>query len=209
MPLLLSQCHLVAYTSTRFFRVWCSLFLFFDEPSSLFLLHKSPQSHKTLPLPPSQFHSWKQSWLFFFFGQKLLRSITLSLCSGYSFLLFLFFFFFFLSKKNSQKLSLLKRNFHLKLSRTLMQVQHLTECYGWSFNNGDLVLWVYNVFIFFNKNSSDLNHQNRSWFIEPEGWTVIRMGPFFFSWSGFWCLTDRNSKRFEVFLVGPYSLVRI
>ena len=26
--------------------------------------------HKTLPLPPSQFHSWKQSW--FFFGSKTL-----------------------------------------------------------------------------------------------------------------------------------------
>ena len=114
--------------------------------------------------------------VFFFLGQKLLRRITLSLCSGYSFLLFLFF----LSKKSSQKLSLPKRNFHLKLSRTLMQVQRLTECYGWSFNNGDLVLWVYNVFIFFNKNSSDLNRQNRSRFIEPGGWTAIRTGPCFF-----------------------------
>ena len=54
-----------------------------------------------------------------------------------------FFFFFFLVNKNFAKHSLPKRNFHLKLSRTLMRVQHLTECYGWSFNNGDLVLWVY------------------------------------------------------------------
>ena len=62
---------------------------------------------------------------------------------------FFFFFFFFLSKKISQKHSLPKRNFCLKLSRTVMRVQRLTEYYGWSFNNGDLVLWVCNVFIFF------------------------------------------------------------
>ena len=139
--------------------------------------------HKTLPLPPSQFHSRKQSWFFFIFGgQKLLQSITFSPCNGCSFLLLFFFFsFFFLSKKISQKLSLLKRNFRLKLSRTLMRVQHLTKCYGWSFNNGDLVLWVCNVFIFFkNKNSSGLNRQNRSWFTESGGRTVVCMGPCFF-----------------------------
>ena len=126
MPLLLSQCHLVAYTGTCFFRVRCSLFLFFYEPSSLFLLHKSPQSHKTLPLPPSQFHSRKQSWLFFFWVKNSCRALHCHCAVATPF----FFSFFFWSKKSSQKLSLPKRNFHLKLSRTLMQVQRLTECYG-------------------------------------------------------------------------------
>ena len=89
-------------------------------------------------------HGNNHGFFFFFGGQKLLQSIILSPCSGCSFLLL--FFFLFLSKKISQKLSLLKRKFCLKLSRTLMRVQRLIECYGWSFNNGDLVLWVCNFF---------------------------------------------------------------
>ena len=65
-------------------------FLFFDEPSSHSFFFA-----KTLPLPPSQFHSWKTIMVFFFFlGQKLLQSITLSPCNGCSFLLPPFFFFF-------------------------------------------------------------------------------------------------------------------
>ena len=88
-------------------------------------------------------------------------------------------FFFFWSKKISQKHLLPKRNFRLKLFRTLMRVQRLTKCYGWSFNNGDLVLWVCNVFIFFNKNSFELNHQNRSWFSNPGGSTAVWTIPYF------------------------------
>ena len=96
---------------------------------------------------------------FFFWVKNSCRALHSHRAMVAPFFFFSFFFsFFFLSKKISEKLSLLKRNFRLKLSRTLMWVQHLTKCYGWSFNNGDLVLWVCNVFIFFiNKNSSDLN----------------------------------------------------
>ena len=142
---------------------------------------------KTLPLPP-QFHSWKQSWLLFFFFlvcQKILQSITLSPCSGCSFLLL--FFFLFLSKKISQKLSLLKRKFCLKLSRTLMRVQRLIECYGWSFNNGDLVLWVCNFFFLLIKIAliwtARTVHDSQNRAIKPQ---FVRV-PAFFAWSGFWC----------------------
>ena len=109
-----------------------SLFPFFDEPSSLFILHKSPQSSQNSSSASFSISLTETIMVFFIFGgQKLLQSITFSPCNGCSFLLLFFFFsFFFLSKKISQKLSLLKRNFRLKLSRTLMRVQHLTKCYG-------------------------------------------------------------------------------
>ena len=177
----LSQC-LVAYTATRFFSV--SSFPFWMNPLHSLFFTNLLSPHKNLPPLPSQFHSQKQSWFFFlFWGQKLLQSITLSLCSGCSFLLLLLLLLF-LSKKISLKLSLLKRNFRLKLSRTLMRVQRLTECYGWNFNNGDLVLRVCNIYIFFNKNRYDLNCQNRSWFTEPGGRTVVRTVPclFYIEW---------------------------
>ena len=121
----LSQC-LVDYTATRFFSV--PSFSFWMNPLHSLFFTNLLSPHKNLPPLPSQFHSQKQSWFFFFFfwGQKLLQSITLSLCSGCSFLLLLLLLF--LSKKISLKLSLLKRNFRLKLSRTLMRVQRLTEC---------------------------------------------------------------------------------
>ena len=134
--------------------------------------------HKTLSLPPSQSHSRKQSW-FFFWVKNSSRALHCHRTVDAPFFFF-FSFFLFLSKKVSQKHSLPKRDFHLKLSRTLMRVQRLTECYGWSFNNGDLVLWVCNVFIFFNKNSSDLNRQNRSRFTKLSCQTMVRMGPYFF-----------------------------
>ena len=104
----------------RYTFLQCSLFPFFDEPSSLFILHKSPQSSqnsssasfsvslmetimvfffffgsKTL----AEHYIVTVQWLllysssFFFLGQKLLQSITLSLCSGCSFLLPLLLFF--------------------------------------------------------------------------------------------------------------------
>ena len=160
----------------------CSLFLFFYEPSSFFLLHKSPQSSQNSS-SASFSVSLTETIMVFFLGQKLLQSITLSLCNGCSFLLL--FLFFFWSKKNSQKLSLPKRNFCLKLSRTLMWVQCLIECYRWSFNNGDLVLWVCNVFIFYFLKSFDLNCQNRSRFTEPGGRIAIRTGPSFFGMEWF------------------------
>ena len=122
MPLLLSQC-LVAYTFLQY-----SLFLFFDKPSSLFLLHKSPQSSQNSSSASFSVSLMETIMVFFFGGgQKLLQSIALSSCSSCPFLLI---FIFFLSKKVSQKHSLLKRNFCLKLSRTLMRIQRLTECYG-------------------------------------------------------------------------------
>ena len=64
--------------------------------------------------------------------------------------LFSFLFFFFWSKKSlrRQKHSMAKSIFCPKLTGTLMRVQHLTKSYDWSFNNGDLVLWVYKCFIF-------------------------------------------------------------
>ena len=142
-----------------------SLFSFFYEPSSLFILHKSPQSSQNSSSASFSISLTEIIMVFsFFLGVK--NSCRALHCHRamvapfffFSFFSSLFFFFFGCQKKISQKLSLLKRNFRLKLSRTLMWVQHLTKCYGWSFNNGDLVLWVCNVFIFFiNKNSSDLN----------------------------------------------------
>ena len=50
------QC-LVAYTATRFFSVLSFPFLMNPLHSLFFTNLLSP--HKTLPLPPSQFHSWK------------------------------------------------------------------------------------------------------------------------------------------------------
>ena len=122
MPLLLSQC-LVAYTFLQY-----SLFLFFDKPSSLFLLHKSPQSSQN-----SSSASFSVSLMetimvfFFFFGSKTLAEHCIVIVQW---LPLSSYFHFFFSKKVSQKHSLLKRNFCLKLSRTLMQIQRLTECYG-------------------------------------------------------------------------------
>ena len=139
MPLLLSQC-LFAYIATHFFSVPSFSFLMNPLHPLFFTNLLSP--HKTLPLPPSQFHLWKQSWFSFFF---LVKNSCRALHCHYAVAAPLFFFYLFIfSKKISQKLSLPNRNFRLKLSRTLMRVQRLTECYGWSFNNGD-------------KNSSDLN----------------------------------------------------
>ena len=141
MPLLLSQC-LVAYTFLQY-----SLFLFFDKPSSLFLLHKSPQSSQNSSSASFSVSLMETIMVFFFGGVK--NSCRALHCHRAVAAPFFLFSFFFLSKKVSQKHSLLKRNFCLKLSRTLMRIQRLTECYGWTFNNGDLVLWVCNIFIYF------------------------------------------------------------
>ena len=159
----------------RYTFLQCCLFLFFDEPSSSQI--SSVLTKLFLCLLLSFTHGNNHG--FFFFWSKTLAehyivTVQWLLLSSFP------FFFFFLSKKISQKLSLPKRNFRLKLSRTLMRVQRLTERYGWSFNNGDLVLWVWNVFIFFNKNSSDSNCQNHSRFTELGSWTVVRTGPYFF-----------------------------
>ena len=92
----------------RYTFLQCSLFLFFDEPSSLFLLHKSPQSSQN-----SSFASFSVSLtetiMVFFLGQKLLQSITLSLCNGCSFLLL--FLFFFLVKKKFTKALIAEKKF--------------------------------------------------------------------------------------------------
>ena len=96
--------------------------------------------HKTLPLLLlSLTHGNNHG---FFWVKNSCRALHWSPCSGYSFLLLFFV------KKISQKHSLSKINFRLKLYRTLMRVQRLTECYDWSFNNGDLMLWVCNVLFF-------------------------------------------------------------
>ena len=122
MPLLLSQC-LVAYTFLQY-----SLFLFFDKPSSLFLLHKSPQSSQNSSSASFSVSLMETIMVFFFWGSKTLAEHCIVIVQWLP--LSSYFHFFFLSKKVSQKHSLLKRNFCLKLSRTLMRIQHLTECYG-------------------------------------------------------------------------------
>ena len=173
------------------------------NPLLSFFFTKSP--HKTLHQPPSQSHSWKQSW-FFFFGVK--NSCKALYC--HRVVAAPFFFFFFLSKKISQKHSLQKRNFRLKLSRTLMRVQRLTEYYGWSFNNGDLVLWVYNIFIFsFNKNCFDLNHENRPQFSNLGGSTAVWTIPCSSHLEFFLRLKNHNSERFLINRVRLYGPVRI
>ena len=99
MPLLLSQC-LVAYTFLR-----CSLFLFFDEPSSLFLLHKSPQSSQnssslSLTHGNNYVFSFLFHFYFFIFGSKTLAKhciVTVQWPVAAPF--FFLFFFFFRSKK--------------------------------------------------------------------------------------------------------------
>ena len=218
-------------------------FLFFDKPSSHSFFFA-----KTLPLPPSQFHSWKTIMFFFFFWvknscralhchhavaapiffffffflffwskktyikkKKKLFLNLLSFTHGNNHGFFLsffclsktlakhytvtvqwlllsssFLFFFFLSKKIPQKLSLPKRKFCLKLSRTLMWVQRLTECYGWSFNNGDLVLWVCNFFFLIKIAliwTTRIAHGSQNLAIGPR---FVRV-PAFFACSNFWC----------------------
>ena len=96
------QC-LVAYTATRFFSVLSFPFLMNPLHSLFFTNLLSP--HKTLPLPPSQFHSWKQSWFFFFFWVK--NSCRALHCHRamvapfffFSFFSSLFFFFLVVKKK--------------------------------------------------------------------------------------------------------------
>ena len=134
--------------------------------------------HKTLPLPPSQFHSRKQSWFFFFLGQKLLQSITLSPCSGCSFLLLFFSFFFLCQKKFRRSSHCQKENFVWNYP------EHWCEFNIWQnvmVEASTMVIWCCEfVIFFFNKNSSNLNHQNRSRFIEPGGQTTVRTSPYFF-----------------------------
>ena len=127
MPLLLSRCHLVAYIGTCFFVPSFSSLM--NPLHSFFFTSLLSLTKLFLYLLLSFTHGNNHGFFFFFLAcQKLLQSITLSPCSGCSFLLL--FFFLFLSKKISQKLSLPKRKFCLKLSRTLMRVQRLIECYG-------------------------------------------------------------------------------
>ena len=76
----------------RYTFLQCYLFLFFDEPSSSQI--SSVLTKLFLCLLLSFTHGNNHG---FFLGQKLLQSITLSLCSGCSFLLPLLFFFW--SKK--------------------------------------------------------------------------------------------------------------
>ena len=141
-----------------------------------------------------------------------MQSITSSPCSGCSFLLLLLLllllFFFVLSKKSHK--SLPKRNFRPKLTRKLMRVQRLTESYGWSFNNSDLVLWVYNIFIFsFNKNCFDLNHENRPQFSNLGGSTAVWTIPCSSHLEFFLRLKNHNSERFLINRVRLYGPVRI
>ena len=120
MPLLLSQC-LFAYTATRFFSV--TSFSFLMNP----LLHKSPQSSQNSS-SASFSVSLTETIMVFFFGVK--NSCRALHCHHAVAAPFFFFYLFIFSKKISQKLSLPNRNFRLKLSRTLMRVQRLIECYG-------------------------------------------------------------------------------
>ena len=92
MPLLLSQC-LVAYTFLQY-----SLFLFFDKPSSLFLLHKSPQSSQNSSSASFSVSLMETIMVFFFFGVKnSCRALHCHRAVAAPF--FLFSFFFFCQKK--------------------------------------------------------------------------------------------------------------
>ena len=136
MPLLLSQC-LFAYTATRFFSV--TSFSFLMNP----LLHKSPQSSQNSSSASFSvslketimvfFFFWVKNscralhchramadpffFLFFFLGKKLLQSITLSLCSGCSFLLPLLFFFF--GQKNFIEALIAEMKFSLEIIQNI------------------------------------------------------------------------------------------
>ena len=95
MPLLLSQC-LVAYTFLQ-----CSLFLSFDEPSSLFLLHKSPQSSQNSS-SLSLTHGNNHVFFFFFLSKNLAEHciVTVQWPVAAPFFFFFFFFFFYFCQKN-------------------------------------------------------------------------------------------------------------
>ena len=111
MPLLLSQC-LVAYTFLQY-----SLFLFFDKPSSLFLLHKSPQSSQNSSSASFSVSLMETIMVFFFFwGQKLLQSIALSSCSGCPFLLIFIFFFV---KKSFAEALIVEKKFLLEIIQNI------------------------------------------------------------------------------------------
>ena len=102
----LSQC-LVAYTATSFFSV--PSFSFLMNPLHSFFFTNLLSPHKTLPLPPSQFHSGKQSW-FFFFGQNSCRALHCHSVVTAPF----FFLFFFLVKKNFTEALIAEKKFSLE-----------------------------------------------------------------------------------------------
>ena len=92
MPLLLSQC-LVAYTFLQY-----SLFLFFNKPSSLFLLHKSPQSSQNSSSASFSVSLMETIMVFFFLGSKTLAEHCIVTVQWL--LLSSSFLFFFFVKKN-------------------------------------------------------------------------------------------------------------
>ena len=101
----LSQC-LVAYTATSFFSV--PSFSFLMNPLHSFFFTNLLSPHKTLPLPPSQFHSRKQSW-FFFWVKNSCRALHCHCAMAAPF--FFFSFFFFLVKKKFTKALIAEKKF--------------------------------------------------------------------------------------------------
>ena len=125
MPLLLSRCHLVAYTGTCFFVPSFSSLM---NPLHSFFFTSLLSLTKLFLYLLLSFTHRNNHGFFFFWVKNSCGALHCHCAVATPF--FFSFFFFFLSKKISRKLSLPKRNFRLKLSRTLMRVQRLTEYYG-------------------------------------------------------------------------------
>ena len=111
MPLLLSQC-LVAYTFLQY-----SLFLFFDKPSSLFLLHKSPQSSQNSSSASFSVSLMETIMVFFFGGVKnSCRALHCHRAVAAPFFLFSFFFFV---KKSFAEALIVEKKFLLEIIQNI------------------------------------------------------------------------------------------
>ena len=168
MPLLLSQC-LFAYIATHFFSVPSFSFLMNPLHPLFFTNLLSP--HKTLPLPPSQFHLRKQSW-FFFLGSKTLAEhyiVTMQWLLLSSSFIYLFF-----QKK-------FHRSSHCRIEIFAWNYpEHWCEFNVWQNVMVEASTMVIKIALTWTARTAH-GSQNRA--VGPQ---FVRV-PAFFAWSGFWC----------------------
>ena len=168
-----------------------SLFPFFDEPSSLFILHKSPQSSQNSSSASFSISLTEIIMVFsFFLGVKnSCRALHSHRAMVAPFFFFSFFFpFFFCQKKFPRSSHCWKETFAWNY------LEHWCEFNIWQnvmVEASTMVIWCCEsvMFLFFLKIKIALawtakiahGSQNRAvglWFV----WV-----PAFFAWSGFWC----------------------
>ena len=179
----------------------CSLFLFFDEPSSQVSSVSQNSSSTSFSVSLTE-----TIMVFFFLVKNSCRALHCHYAVATS---FFFSFLFFCQKKFHRSSHCRKEIFAWNYS------EHWCEFNIWQnvmVEASTMVIWCCEsiMFLLFLIKialtwTARTAHGSQNQAVGPR---FVRV-PAIFAWSSFWCLMDRNSKQFEVFPVGPYGPIRV